>query len=313
MFTILFLIAVVYLLINAWKMNIYLGIGAVLVALAYIYFKWYSDFCVGRARNVYRKDAKKAMEWFARAYKRGMNIKQLETYAYYLLREGEIELSEEIYKNILNQNLAKDTRLKIRTDYAVLLLKTGRIDEAIEELEEVTLNYTNTTIYGSLGYLYLLKNNKRRAESYNLEAYEYNSDDPVILDNLVQLYIRMEDYNEAKKYADELLEKKPYFVEAYYDSAFVYMKLGELDRAKEILEDAKNCRITFMSTVKEEDIEEFSNCLESGKEFSYKLGAFTDEVEEEKPQKLIYADDEDEEAEEGNIAIEYDGENDPFI
>ena len=71
------------------------------------------------------------------------------------------------------------------------------------------------------------------------------------------------------------------------------MKLGELDRAKEILEDAKNCRITFMSTVKEEDIEEFSNCLESGKEFSYKLGAFTDEVQEEKPQKLIYADDED--------------------
>jgi len=301
--------AVIYLIYCAFTVNIFVGIIATLLVLAYGYFKWYSSFCISKAKSVYGKKPEKALKWFERAEKHKMNIGQMETYAYYLLREGNVEKSEEIYKKLLKAGLKPDLRLKIRSDYAVLLLKTGRIDEAIAELEEVTVHFTNTTTYGTLGYLYLLKDSVRKAVNYNKEAYDYNSDDPVILDNMTQLYIKLEDFNEAKKYADEMLEKKPYFVEAYYDAAYVYMKLGDIARAKELIEDAKCCRITFMSTIKEEELIAFEENLDKkNTDFSHKLGTFSgnDEYSEDDFKNLPEIEEEKEED-------EYYDEDDPFI
>jgi len=313
MWSVIFFIAVIYLIIQAFQVNVYVGVGAVLAVLAYGYFRWYAEFCTLRARAVYANDPEKAIVWFERAYKRGMTIAQKETFAYYLLREGETERAEEIYQQLLRQPLKADLRLKIRADYAVLMMKTGRIDEAIGELEEVTVNYINSTTYGTLGYLYLLKNNRRKAESYNKEAYEYNAQDPVILDNLIQLYIKLEQYNEAKKYADELIEKNPYFVEAYYDAAYVYMKLGDFEKALELVERGKQCRITFMSTIKEEELLQFEKSLqEKNSDIAHKLGTFlntqqADEVE------TVYESDDETALENTWISDDYEDDNDPFI
>lgn len=299
----LIFIAMLYIIYNAFTINLFVGIGAAILLLVYMYFKWYPTFCITRARKTYGKDPEKALAIFAKAEKR-MNIAQLQIYAYYLLREGKTEKSEEIYKKLLSAGLKPELRLKIRSDYAVFLLKTGQIDEAIAELEEITVHYTNTTTYGSLGYCYLLKDSIRKAKNYNLEAYDYNSDDPVILDNMVQLYIKLTDYNEAKIYADKLIEKKPYFVEAYYDAAYVYMKLGDITRAKELLEDARCCRITFMSVVKEADLDAFEAALNGNCGYEHKLGKFSGkeeyteedfknlpEIEEEKPEEEYYDED----------------------
>ena len=305
---VILILAALYVIYSLFTVNLILGIAGAIAFLLYGYFKWYPKFCVYQARKVYRKDAVAAMKWFERAEKHKMNIGQMELYAYYLMREGKVEKSEEIYKKLLAAALRPELRLKIRAEHAVLLSKTGRIDEAIEELEEITVHYTNTTTYGSLGYLYILKDSVRKATNYNLEAYDYNSDDPVILDNLTQLYIKLGDLNKAKKYADEMLDKKPYFAEAYYDSAFVYMKLGDVVRAKELIEDARCCRLTFMSTVKEEDIDALDNAIESGKceEFSHKLGKFSGKEEIEEVKDLPQIEEEKEKE-------EYEYEDDPFI
>lgn len=309
-------IAVIYLVYQAFRVNLFVGIGAVLAVLVYGYFRWYSEFCTAKAKAIYSKDPKKALQWFERGFKRGMTIGQQEAYAYYLLREGEVERAEQIYRHLLVQKLKPELRLKLRSDYAVLLLKTGRIDEAIEELEEITVNYVNTTTYGTLGYLYLLKNNRRRAEAYNREAYDYNSSDPVILDNCVQLYIKMGKFSEAKKYADELIEKKPYFVEAYYDAAYVYMKLGDFDKALELTEEGKKCRITFMSTIGEEELARFQTHLQNkDADIPHKLGSFTNQPEPEDTQEEIleYYDDEEPIIEYEPIPDAEEDENDPFI
>lgn len=316
MWTLIFLIAVVYLIVQAFRFHVAAGIGAILAVVVYGYLKWYADYCVNKAKAEYRKDPEKAMLWFQKAEKRGMNIGQLETYAYYLMREGQVEKSEEIYHKLLTQRIKPELRLKLRADLAVLMMKTGRIDEAVEELEEITLNYTTTTTYGTLGYLYILKNNRRRAEQFNREAYDYNSDDAVILDNMVQLYVKMGKPEQAKQYADKLMEKSPYFIEAYYDAAYVYLKLGEAEKAKEILEKGADCRITFMSTVKEEEVAALREAIETkDMTFSHKLGSFSSQQEqpEEMPDPVYYDDDEEPVItyEEPDDA-EYD-ENDPFI
>lgn len=317
MFNFILLVAVVYLIVQAFQFHVVAGIGAIIAVLAFGYFKWYTNFCVTKARVLYGKDPEKALEWFARGYKHGMNIGQQETYAYYLLREGETQRAEEIYNHLLSQNLKPELRLKLRSDLAVLYLKTGRIDEALEELEDVTVHYINTTTYGTLGYLYLLKDNRRKAEQYNKEAYAYNSEDPVILDNMVQLYIKMGRFDEAKKYGDKLIEKKPYFVEGYYDTAYVYMKLGDFEKAEEIFEMGKDCRITFMSTVKEDELARFKKALsEKDTTYSHKLGSFMTQAEEEVIEEdldLEYLDEEEPIIEYEELPEEDIDENDPFI
>jgi len=307
--TFILAILAIYIVYNAFTVNVFVGIGAILILLIYAYFKWFSNFCISRAKRVYAKDPEKALSWFERAEKHRMNIGQMETYAFYLMREGKVEKAEEIYAKLLKAGLKPELRLKIRSEYAVFLSKTGRIDEAIAELEDITVHYTNTVTYGSLGYLYLLKDSVRKAVNYNKEAYDYNSDDPVILDNMTQLYIKLGDYNQAKKYADEMLDKKPYFAEAYYDSAYVYLMLGDTERASELIEDAKCCRLTFMSTVKEEDIEKLEKAIDKNdKQFAHKLGKFSGEEEysEEDFENLPEIVEEKEED-------EYYDEDDPFI
>lgn len=307
---ILLLIAALYLIYAAYRFNAIVGIISTIALLAYGYFKWYPGFCIAQARKVYRKDPEKSLKWFSHAEKHGMNIGQMEVYAYYLMREGKTEKSEEIYKQLLKSRLNPQLRLKVRSEYAVLLSKTGRIDEAIAELEDVTVHYTNTNTYGSLGYLYLLKDSVRKATNYNLEAYDYNSEDPVILNNMAQLYVKLGDYNKAKKFADELLEKKPYFAEAYYDSAFIYMKLGNLTRAKELLDDARCCRLSFMSTVTEQDLDAMEKAIESKniENFNHKLGNFSgnEEYVEEASLNLPQIEEEKE-------VEEFEYEEDPFI
>ena len=316
MWTLLFLIAVVYLIVQAFQFHVAAGIGAILAVIAYGYFKWYAEFCVGKAKSLYSKDPEQALLWFAKAEKRGMNIGQMEAYAYYLMREGHVEKAEALYHKLLSQSVKPELRLKIRADLAVLMMKTGRIDEAIEELEEIVLNFTTTTTYGTLGYLYILKNNRRRAEAFNREAYDYNSDDAVILDNMVQLYVKVGRYEQAKEYADKLIAKKPYFIEAYYDAAYVYLKLGEIEMAKEILEKGADCRITFMSTVKEEEVVALREAIEAGNtQYAHKLGSFSSEAEETEVLPEPVYDDDDEEpviTYEEPENTEYD-ENDPFI
>ena len=314
MWTLLLIVAVGYLIYTAFQFSVAAGIGAVIAVAAYGYFKWYTDFCVSKAKAEYRKDPEKAFVWFERAEKKGMNIGQMQAYAYYLMREGHVEKSEALYKKILSQNVKPELRYKLRSDLAVLMLKTGRIDEALEELEEITLNYTTTTTYGTLGYLYLLKNNKRKAVEYNEEAYEYNSDDPVILDNMIQLHIKLGEYKKATEYGNKLIEKKPYFIEAYYDTAFAYCKLGEFDTAEEMLEKGKDCRITFMSSVKEEEVEMLKRAI-SGRSTAveHKLGEFSDTEEEIRvPKHLEYADEDEPVIEYEEPDEDYD-ENDPFI
>lgn len=314
MWTAIFTAAVIYVLWQAFKTSIIMGVIMSLVLLAFLYFFWYADFCTNKARAAYPNDPQKAMKWFERAYKKGMNIGQQQIYAYYLMREGEVEKSEKLYHDLLTARLKPELRFKIRSDYAVLLMKTDRIDEALSELEEITANYNNTTTYGTIGYLYLLKNNRRKAEEFNKEAYSYNSDDPVILDNLVQLYIKMGRYQEAKKYADELLEKKPYFIEGYYDAAFTYLKLGEIETAREIFEKGKNCRITFMSTIKEEDAAAFQRALDAGDtSISHKLGSFLSSNEEVPVENLVHFDENEETVIEYEEPDEEVDENDPFI
>jgi len=258
----LLLIGMITLTIWGFMNNILLGFVLLIAILLYYYFKRYATFCIMLAMRSYGNgQIVKSFHWFERAEKRGMSIPQKITYAYYLLREGRVERSEAVLNGILAFPMKPALKYQAKSTHALMLLKTGRIMEAQEELEEIFPNFKNTTIYGNLGYVYILTGKLDKAEAFNQEAYDFNKDDTVILDNMVQLYTKLSDYEKAWQYAEELMAKKPTFAEAYYDAAVVAKNLGKTEEAKGYLEHALTIRISFMSGVSHEEIQSLLDSL----------------------------------------------------
>lgn len=255
-------IGFIALTVWAFFTNVLWGVIVLLALGLYFYLKRFANLCVLMAlRNYGNQNINGCFRWFERAYKRGMNTQQKITYAYYLMREGRVERSENLLNSVLAFQLKPEVKYLAKSNHAILLLKTGRHQEAIEELEEIFPYYKNSNVYGSLGYLYILTGNLQKAKEFNHEAYEYNKENAVILDNMVQLYIRLGDYETAYQYAGELLEKSPSFIEAYYNAALVEKELGKLEEAREHLEHALTIRTTFMSSVSHEEAKELLESL----------------------------------------------------
>ena len=134
--------------------------------------------------------------------------------------------------------------------------KQGRLDEAIEDAQSMmNEGYRNSSIYGMLGYFKLLRNDYLD-ETTKLceEAYDYNSDDRDIKDNLSICYFRKGEYEKAEKISDELVGAAPNFVEGFYHGIQIAMKLNKYDKAAEYAEKLKECKRSGMTTVTEEEV-----------------------------------------------------------
>ena len=72
-------------------------------------------------------------------------------------------------------------RNQVNNILALVSWKEGNLDDAIEILEDVMdSGYQTTVVYQNLGIFYNLKDDAKKALSFNLAAYDYNSDDPII-------------------------------------------------------------------------------------------------------------------------------------
>lgn len=257
MFFLLMLVAAAFIVWLYFTSGPVIGVAATIIYFVVLYVKRYTAFCMLLAYRKYAAgEFEKSFAWFERGYNHGMTVKQKVTYAYYLLREGRTDRSEEVLNTILAfSGCSKEEKYLAKSHHALVLMKTNREAEALEELLEIFPHYKNSTIYGSIGYLHIIASDIETAEKFNLEAYDYNSDDKVILDNMVQLYNKKGDYETAFSYAEKVMEKNPAFIEAYYNAAVAAKAVGKIDLAKEYLEKTKDLQTSFLSSVTHEDAE----------------------------------------------------------
>ena len=105
-----------------------------------------------------------------------------------------------------------------------------------------------------MGYLLVQSGNLEKALEYNLEALDYDDEDPVILDNLGQVYYKMDKFDLAKEYFIRAEEEKSDQAVTLYHLGLIYTREENHDLAKEKLEKALSCNITPLSAVTHEDI-----------------------------------------------------------
>lgn len=247
--------AVIILIASSY--NIWLGIAAFVLYIAVlVYFSRAIIYGVLGSRKYSLGMTDEALKWFGHAYQtKKAGIKISVSYAYILLKNAELAKAEEILQQILRDNSKSKEIPYIKSILSLVLWKKGELDAAADMLEEVIKLYRTTSVYGSLGYLLILKGDLEKALRFNQEAYEYNSSDKIIQDNLGQNYYLMGMYDKSKAIYEALLEKAPAFPEPYYNYGLLLLKLGQTDEALENMKKALEYKFSYLSSITREEVE----------------------------------------------------------
>lgn len=179
-------------------------------------------------------------------------------YAFLELKMGSLEKAKKMIMYILSTGkVPLNIRYEAKAIYALIQFKEGEINEAKETMLDVYENYKTTNMYCTLGYLFNILESPKKAVELNEEAYEYNSEKEVILDNLGEAYFLNDDVEKAYEIYEKLMEKNPAFPEAYYNYARVLDKKGDREKAEEMLSTALEKPFNKLTTVTKEEINKY--------------------------------------------------------
>lgn len=219
-------------------------------------------FRVRKALMLHQKgDLEAAKAVYAQLYASGyITAAYILPYSVLLLREGGEENYRKVKEMLRKAEKASDMnaerRQQLLMNYAVAQYKLGELDKGIHLLEETHRKSPCGLTYGALGFLYIEAGDAEKALAYNLEALDYDDEDPVTLDNLAQTYYRLlGDKETAKKYFEKALEIKDSQIDTLYFLAQYDLEAGNKQAAAEKLQKALEGRFSPLNYAKREMIE----------------------------------------------------------
>lgn len=243
-----------------------IGGGIVMIlAILFMVYRARVNLYILRANKAYDKaDVDGAMRLLEKAYQTNqMSAQQKVYYGYLALRCGKPDKAERLFQSALQSKPDEKTKMQAKSNMALVLWKRKQLPEAIELMEEVFEHYKTTAVYGSLGYFYILSGDIEKALKFNEEAYEFNSDDNVIRDNLGQIYYLKNDFDKAEEIYEELLRRQPEFPVPYYNYALVKLAKGDKEAAILLMRKALTYRFTYIAGVSEDQIRTKLELLET--------------------------------------------------
>ena len=202
-----------------------------------------------------------ARQEYARLYESGyISAAYMLPYSVLLLRDGGEENYQKV-KDILRKaekapDLDPEKRQQLLMNYAVAQYKLGELEKGIHLLEAAHQKRHSGMIYGALGFLYIEAGDAEKALSYNLEALEYDDEDPVTLDNLGQTYYRLlGDKEKAREYFEKAISFKDNQIDTLYFLSRYDLEAGNREAAKEKLEKALEGRFSPLNYATREKVQ----------------------------------------------------------
>lgn len=178
------------------------------------------------------------------------------------LKYGKPSIAREyINENLISKNIKSNEKLNLEVTKAIVLWKTNSQEEAINLLKYLIENNKNTYIYETLTSLILASGKFNEAKKYISEAMEFNSDNNIIKSNYAELCFKFEQFDEAEKTFDYLINENVKFIEPYYYSALLERKKGNCDKAFELLRIAESFNESLVSLITHKDIEQALNSV----------------------------------------------------
>lgn len=178
------------------------------------------------------------------------------------LKYGKPSIAREyIDENLISKNIKSNEKLNLEVTKAIVLWKTNSQEEAINLLKHLIENNKNTYIYETLTSLLLASGKFNEAKKYISEAMEFNSDNNIIKSNYAELCFKFEQFDEAEKTFDYLINENVKFIEPYYYSALLERKKGNCDKAFELLRIAESFNESLVSLITHKNIEQALNSV----------------------------------------------------
>ena len=225
-----------------------------------------------------------ALKYYAEAYEAGLDrVGMLMSYGVLLMRRGEYEKAKEVYLRVhYKPGLSKDDRFDLRNNYSICLWRLGKLDEAIATIKRAAADNKTTLVYTTLGLFLILKADQSgdfsEAIAFNDEAYEYDDEDPAILDNLGFLHMTMEEHarraGDAEKVKAERKLAYDYFTRAHklkprqittlYYLAKMLEEGGQKERAREFIGAALQGTFSSICPVSREEAEALRDRIARG-------------------------------------------------
>ena len=119
------------------------------------------------------------------------DVRYILTYSVLLIRAGRYQEARDLLVKIQKYPMADASRCQLFVNYASCVYKMGEMQKGIELLERQHAKQPSGLIYETLGYLYVEAGDYEKALAFNTEAYEYDDEDSITLDNLAQTYYRL--------------------------------------------------------------------------------------------------------------------------
>ena len=265
--TLIYALVILGVIMLLFRLSPLVGAIAATVLIIFVAYICRAQLYTFKARKAYA-DGKfaESKRQYQKAIKTGKATPEMKIeFADTLMRTGHFEDAEQILNNILREKIKPETEKVAKLRRCMVYYKTDNFNEAYADAMELyNEGMKNTYLYGLLGY-FKMQISKDGDETLNFckEAYEYNSDDRDIMDNLAICYYNRGEYEKAKEFSDKIMEENPQFVEAYYHGALIENALGNYEKSMEYIEKIPNCRWSEMTTVSKEEVEALKKETES--------------------------------------------------
>lgn len=215
-------------------------------------------FKARNAANKYAKgDISGALELYQQAMDEGLNdLRYILSYSVLLIRQERYQEARDLLVKVQKYPMTDDQRRQLFVNYASCVYKMGEIQKGIDLLERQHQKQPSGMVYQTLGYLYVEAGDAEKALAFNTEAYEYDDEDSITLDNLGQTYYRLlGDKEKAKEYFEKAHELKPSQIDTLYFLAQYDLEAGNQAAAKEKLETALEGRFSPLNYASREKVE----------------------------------------------------------
>lgn len=215
-------------------------------------------FKARKAATLYSKgDMDGAMRLYKEAIDEGLtDLRSILPYSVMLIRAGQYQEARSLLVKAQKYPMNEDSRRQLIVNYASCVYKMGEIQKGIELLERLHAKQPSGIVYETLGYLYVEAGDAEKALAFNTEAYEYDDEDPITLDNLGQTYYRlMDDKGKAKEFFEKALEFKPGQIDTLYFLAQYDLEVGDKEAAKAKLEKTLEGRFSPLNYASREKVE----------------------------------------------------------
>lgn len=224
-------------------------------------------FTIFKAHKAAKKyadgDVEGAMQLYKEAIGEGLqDLRYILSYSALLIRQGSYQEARDLLIKVQKYPMSDDQKRQLFVNYASCVYKMGESEKGIDLLERQHQKQPSGIVYETLGYLYVEAGNAEKALPYNLEAVEYDDEDPIVLDNLGQTYYRLlGDKVQAKEYFQKAIKIKPGQIDTLYFLAQYDIEAGDKTSAKEKLKKALEGRFSPLNYASREKVEELIHTL----------------------------------------------------